>query len=281
MIVRILIGIALSCSLLLWGGAEAAEAPIPAMSRTVVDTTGWLASQEALALEKRVTALRGSRGVQLAILIVGTTSPETIEAYSLRVAEKWKVGKKGEDSGLLLTIARSDRKFRLEVGYGLEGKLPDLLAKSILDDAMRPHLKREKPYDAILAGIDAIERELAKDATKPPESGTAKTEGDGDISIPFFEDLNGGGQAVAIVLGIVGGILLLVGFYGESGYALLAGLLIPSVGGALLGLLVNFAMFLLVALAAFLIALAIALGLTIGGAVVGGAFGGGGASADW
>ncbi len=281
MIRKMLIGCLFTlCASLFGVVAQASEQPIPAMSRTVVDTTGWLNSQESLELEKRVKALRDNRGVQLAILIVSTTTPETIEQYSLRVAEKWKVGKKGEDSGLLLTLARNDRKFRLEVGYGLEGKIPDLLAKSILDEAMKPHLRNAKPFDALVAGVSAIDTALAKDPPKKPEK-VATSADEESVAIPFFDDLNSVGKMVAVVLGVIGGVLLLAGMYGGSGEALAGGILIPIVGGALIGLLVNITQFVFVAITAFIIALIIALGLTIGGAVIGGAFGGGGASSDW
>lgn len=278
--IKMLIGGFIALCITLFGAvAQAAEQPIPAMSRTVVDTTGWLNSQELLELEKRVKTLRDSRSVQLAILIVKTTKPETIEQYSLRVAEKWKVGKKGEDSGLLLTVARNDRRFRLEVGYGLEGKIPDLLAKSILDEAMKPHLRNEKPFDALVSGISAIDTTLAKEPVTKTENADVTDEE--SVTIPFYDDLNNAGKIVAFLLGVIGGFLLLIGGYGNSGPTFLMGFIVPIVGGLALGLLVNFAMFFFVAVVATIIAVVIALGLTIGGAIIGGAFGGGGASADW
>lgn len=257
------------------------EHAIPPLSGTVVDTTKWLNQQEVLALEAQIREVQTSAKAQLAVLIVESVKPETIEQYSLRVAETWKVGKEGADTGAIIVIAKADRKGRIEVGYGLEGQLPDLAARIILDKEIAPRLKENKPYDGLHAGIEAIKVQLLKEPTKATD---AKAEGSGssdEFTIPYFDQLNTAGKVVAIVLGVIGGILLLVGVYGSEGGALLFGLLIPLVGGLALGLLVNITQCLIVAVVAFIVALVVAFGLTLGGAAIGGMFGGGGASADW
>ena len=257
------------------------EQAIPSFSGPVVDTTKWLNQQETLALTNEINEVRKVTGAQIAVLIVDTVKPEEIEQYSIRVADKWKVGKKGEDSGVLIVIARTDRKFRIEVGYGLEGRLTDLTSKIILDEKIAPRFKENKPYDGLHAGIEAIKIALLKEAPEAKDAANRSASTWDDIAIPYFDKLNTAGKTVAIVLGIIGGILLLAGVYGFEGWALLSGLLVPLVGGLVIGLLVNITQCLLVAAAAFIIALAIALGITIGGAVLtGGGFGGGGASGD-
>ncbi len=258
---------------------------IPSLSGAVVDTTKWLNQQETLALEAKIKDVRTATKAQIAVLIVDTVKPEAIEQYSLRVAEQWKIGKKGEDTGAIILIARSDRKIRIEVGYGLEGQLTDLSSKKIINEKIAPRLKENKPYDALSGGIDEIMILLLKEAPKAASAASSPTsieEKVEEFAIPYFDELNSAGKVVAIVLGVIGGILLLAGVYGEEGMAVLFGLFVPIVGGMVIGLLVNITHCFLVAIVAFIVALVIALGITIGGAVVsGGTFGGGGASGDF
>ena len=276
------------CLLTLWLSVLAGvthantEQSVPPIGSGVVDTTHWLSSQEVLALEKEIRTAHEATGAQIAVLIVDTVVPEEIAQFSLRVAETWKVGKKGVDNGVLIVIARSDHKFRMDVGYGLEGRLPDLKVKHLLDSYMVPRFKENKPYNAVHAVIDALKVELSKEPGAKEKQPATKVESDDEpFAIPLFEDLNGAGQAVALICGIIGGILLLIGVNGESGLAILGGIGVPLGVGLLLGLLVNFTMCLMVALVALIIAIMIALGLTIGTVAVGGLFGGGGASSDW
>ncbi len=107
-----------------------AEVAVPALKSRVTDLTGTLAANEAAQLEQKLAAFEARKGSQIAVLIVPTTQPETIEQYSIRVAEAWKLGRKGIDDGALLLIAKQDRTVRIEVGYGLEGVLPDAAGKA-------------------------------------------------------------------------------------------------------------------------------------------------------
>lgn len=258
--------------------AAHAEQPIPPLGKGIVDTTHWLSSQEVLDLEKQVVLARTQHNVQIAVLIIPSAKPEVIEQYSIRVADAWKVGKKGVDNGVLITIFRQDHEFRTDVGYGLEGTLPDILTRRLMEKYMQPNLKADKPYDALVAMIGAIEVEVGKDPSTRQKEKSA--ESSDEVYIPFFDELNSKGKIVAIVLGIIGGILLLIGGYGESGAAFIVGLALPPIGGFIIGLLVNISMCFMVGVVAFIIALIIALGITF--AVAGGGkFGGGGASSHW
>lgn len=105
-------------------GAQA-EVAVPQLKAHVTDLTGTLSADERSALEKGLQAFESRNGSQIAVLLVPTTQPETIEQYSIRVAEAWKLGKKGVDSGLLLLVSKDDRKVRVDVGYGLEGANPN------------------------------------------------------------------------------------------------------------------------------------------------------------
>src|SRR5260221_13920415 len=99
------------------------------------------ASGETDSLQQTMRAFEARKGSQLAVLIVPTTAPETIEQYSLRVAETWKIGRKKIDDGALVVVAKDDRKLRIEVGYGLEGALTDVTSKRIIDEVITPRFR--------------------------------------------------------------------------------------------------------------------------------------------
>jgi uncharacterized protein len=101
-----------------WDSATGGLAPVPPLSARVTDLTKTLSAGEKQALEAKLAAWESATSNQLAILMVPTTQPEPIEAYSIRVADAWKIGRKGQDNGALLVVAKEDRKLRIEVGYG-------------------------------------------------------------------------------------------------------------------------------------------------------------------
>lgn len=129
---------------------------IPSLSTRVMDQSGVLSSEQRASLEQKLASFEASKGAQIALLIVPTTQPETIEQFAIRVFEAWKLGRKGVDDGLLLLVAKDDRRLRIEVGYGLEGGITDALAKRIISDVMTPKFKAGDLPGGIVAGIDAI-----------------------------------------------------------------------------------------------------------------------------
>jgi uncharacterized protein len=135
---------------------SAAQQPVPPLAGHVVDTTGTLSADAAAALEQKLTAFEERKGSQIAVLLVQTTEPEPIEAYSLRVAEQWQIGRGRVDDGVVLVVALADRRMRFEVGYGLEGAVPDALARRIIAETITPRFY-EGDYSAGLdAGLDAL-----------------------------------------------------------------------------------------------------------------------------
>ncbi len=106
-----------------------AELKIPKLISPVTDLTRTLFPSQKQGLEQKLLQFESSKGSQLAILIVPSTQPESIEQYAFRAAEQWKLGRKRIDDGVLLLIVKNDRKLRIEVGYGLEGAIPDAIAK--------------------------------------------------------------------------------------------------------------------------------------------------------
>lgn len=135
-----------------------ADVAVPPLTGRVVDLTGTLSADQAAALEQKLKAFEDSKGSQLAVLVVPTTQPETIEQYSLRVVEQWKLGRKKVDDGALLLIAKNDRKLRIEVGYGLEGALTDVTSRRIIDEDITPKFRSGDFAAGIGAGVDRMMR---------------------------------------------------------------------------------------------------------------------------
>lgn len=133
-----------------------AEVAIPPLKTHVADLTATLSASEVKYLEEKLATFEKIKGSQIALLIIPTTQPETIEQYSMRVVETWKLGRKGIDDGVLLLIAKNDRTMRIEVGYGLEGAVPDAMAKRIIAEIITPHFKQGHFFNGIDAGIEAI-----------------------------------------------------------------------------------------------------------------------------
>lgn len=136
----------------------AQTAAVPPLTARVLDQTGTLSPAERADLDNRLAALEQRKGSQIAVLIVASARPEAIEQYSIRVADAWRLGREGVDDGVLLLVARDDREVRIEVGYGLEGAIPDATANRVIDEYLLPRF-REGNY---AAGIgDAVDRLIA------------------------------------------------------------------------------------------------------------------------
>lgn len=133
-----------------------ADVAVPPLTGRVVDLTATLSADQVAALEQKLKAFEDRKGSQLAVLIVPTTQPETIEQYALRVVEQWKLGRKKVDDGALLLIAKNDRKLRVEVGYGLEGALNDATSKRIIDEIITPKFRSGDFAGGISEGADRI-----------------------------------------------------------------------------------------------------------------------------
>lgn len=142
--------------LVCWAFAAFADVAVPPLTGRVVDQTGTLSSGDIASLTQTLRALELRKGSQVAVLIVPTTQPETIEQYSIRAAEAWKIGRKKIDDGALLVIAKNDRKLRIEVGYGLEGALNDATAKRIIDEIITPKFRSGDFVGGISEGVDRI-----------------------------------------------------------------------------------------------------------------------------
>ncbi len=141
---------------MVWACAASADVVVPPLTGRVVDQTGTLSSGDIASLTQTLKGLEARKGSQIAVLIVPTTAPETIEQYSIRVAETWKIGRKKIDDGALLVVAKDDHHLRIEVGYGLEGSLTDVTAHRIIDEVITPKFKAGDFAGGISAGINRI-----------------------------------------------------------------------------------------------------------------------------
>ena len=141
---------------LLFVTGSLAQDVLPELKSRVTDLTGTLTQGEISGLENKLQTFENEKGSQIAILIIETTGDETIEQYGIRLAESWKVGREDVDDGAILIVAKSDRKVRIEVGYGLEGAIPDAYAKRIIERIIIPEFRAGHFFDGINEAADAM-----------------------------------------------------------------------------------------------------------------------------
>ncbi|UII33972.1 YgcG family protein [Fulvivirga ulvae] len=156
---------------------------VPDLWQRVTDQTGTLSSSEVDRLERNLRALEQDKGSQVAVLIVSTTEPEPIEDYGIRVAEKWELGRKDIDDGVILLIAKNDRRVRIEVGYGLEGTIPDATAKRIIDNYIIPNFRQGNFYAGIDEGVEALSTAIQGEELSEPSAHDKSSE---ETEFPYF-----------------------------------------------------------------------------------------------
>ena len=199
----------------------AALAEVPAFSAHVVDLTQTLSATQLATLEAKLKSFEDIKGSQIAVLLISSTQPEAIEQYAIRVVDQWKVGRKSIDDGLLILVAKDDRKMRIEVGYGLEGAVPDLYAKRIISETMTPRFKQGD----FAGGIDAAVTQLIGLVDGEPLPAPSKKELNGSqldgllplllfggmISGMFLRGIFGTFMGSALNGGLIGAIVFFIG----------------------------------------------------------------------
>jgi uncharacterized protein len=147
--------------------------PVPPLTGRVVDQANMLDPAQRQQLEAVLADYETTSGSQIAVLLVSKTEPEAIEQYGIRVAEAWKLGRKGIDDGVLLLVAKDNppalRRLRIEAGRGVQGSLTDAQSKRILQDVIAPHFKQNQYYDGLVAGVSAIAALVSKEGLAAPE----------------------------------------------------------------------------------------------------------------
>jgi uncharacterized protein len=228
--------------LLCWACAAFADVAVPPLSGRVVDQTGTLSSSDVASLTQTIRNFELRKGSQVAVLIVPTTAPETIEQYSLRVAEAWKIGRKKIDDGALLVVAKDDRKLRIEVGYGLEGALTDVTSKRIIDEIITPRFRSGDFAGGISAGIDRIIRVIDGEKLPAPEPRQRQSPGLLSHIDPFNPFVIFGvfvvGTVLRTTLGRLMGSITTGGIVGVLAW-LIAGSLAASIIAAMIGFVIT------------------------------------------
>jgi uncharacterized protein len=213
---------------LCWAQAAFADVDVPPLRGRVVDQTGTLDSSVIDLLNQQIRSFEQRKGSQIAILIVPTTQPETIEQYSIRVAEAWKIGRKKIDDGALLVIAKNDHKLRIEVGYGLEGALTDVTARRIIDEVIAPHFKQGDFPGGISEGLTRMISVIdGEPLPKPAPEASHRPDADWDAFSSFLPVVLFGSIFVGGFLRMIFGSLL-GSVVAGGGAALLAWLVVGS-----------------------------------------------------
>ncbi len=198
--------------------ADDGFAPIPALTARVTDKASLLAPDQRAALESVLADYEQQKGTQIAVLTVGTTAPETIEQYGIRVADAWKIGRKGTADGVILIVAKDNprdlRRLRIEVGKGVEGALPDAVVRRIIDADIAPHFRENDYYGGLVAGVSRIKSLLEGEQlpAAPVKREAVRTDGGSIgfgwpllllifVGLPLLRRLFGGGRRVGYMTG--------------------------------------------------------------------------------
>jgi len=157
-------------------GAAALGVP-PPPDRRINDYAGALTPADRDRLEQQLAARETTSRNQVVVAIFRSLEGESLEGYSIRLAQAWRIGQKGLDNGVIFLVFLDDRKMRIEVGYGLEGGLTDAISSSILRDVVAPRFREGRTADGIAAGLDAIDRAIAGTYARPPSAGQGRSGG--------------------------------------------------------------------------------------------------------
>ena len=200
----------------------AQQLAVPALTAHVIDTTGTLDAEQTQQLESKLTTFEQSNGSQVVVLMVPTTQPEDIASYANRVASTWKIGRKEVGDGLLLIVAKDDRRVRIEVARTLEGAIPDLMASRVINQAITPLFKQGNFAGGVDAGVNQILALIKGEALPLPTTDRAKVAGFDwmDLAIFMFiavpvvggvaRSILGSQLGSLVTAGVAGGIAMLV-----------------------------------------------------------------------
>jgi uncharacterized protein len=212
--------------------------PVPPLSGRVVDQAKLLSDAQRTALEGKLAAFESEAGPQIVLLLVATTQPEDIASYAQRVADAWKIGRRNVGDGLLLVVARDDRRVRVEVAKALEGAVPDLAARQIIDRSITPAFKQGDYAGGLNAGLDGLMarvrgEHLPAPTSRPGDSGGG-TGGGWDwqaLTLFFFVGVPIIGGVLTSVFGRKLGSLATAGGAGALAWIFTTSLLLAGMAG--------------------------------------------------
>jgi uncharacterized protein len=214
--------------------------PVPALTARVIDQTGTLDASQRQALEAKLQAFEQQKGSQIVMLMVPTTAPEDIASYANRVGNAWKIGRKEVGDGILVIVAKNDRKMRIEVAKTLEGAVPDIAAARIIDHAMKPRFRENDFAGGLDAAADQLIARVKGEAlpevdNKSGDFGNGERDDSGfdwqDLAIFLFFGVLIGGPIARAILGKVLGPLALGGATGVLVMVLTSSLVVAVLAG--------------------------------------------------
>ncbi|RYF13787.1 MAG: YgcG family protein, partial [Comamonadaceae bacterium] len=231
---------------LAWLGAHAQGVlPVPELTARVIDQTGTLDDIQRKGLEDKLAAFEQQKGSQVVVLMVPTTQPEDIASYANRVANAWKIGRKEVGDGILVIVAKDDRRVRIEVAKTLEGAVPDLAAKMIIDEAITPAFRQGNFAAGLNAGLDRLFARITGEALPAPQQQRSPAQGGAggfdwfDLAVFLFFAVPIGGAVLRGILGRKLGSLATGGGVGLLAL-LFTSSVVVAVIAAVVGLLFSF-----------------------------------------
>ncbi len=210
--------------------------PVPPLAGRVIDQTGTLTSAQQQALSTKLEGIERDRGSQIVVLMVGSTQPEDIAAYAQRVGDQWKIGRREVGDGLLIVVAKDDRRVRIEVAKALEGAVPDLAARQIITDRITPAFRAGDYAGGLNLAVDRLAERIGTEGLPEPVArSTAQRNASGfnleDMAIFFFVGVPIIGAVLSGILGRKLGSVLTAGAAGGMGWWMTASLLIGAGAG--------------------------------------------------
>ena len=223
--------------------AEGDLQKIPKLEKRVTDLAAALAEGEEARITERIRVFEQKRGGQIAVLIVDTTTPEAIFDYTLRVAESWKLGRKGVDDGVLFVIAKGDRKMQILTGPGVQGSLTDAASKRIIAEVVAPRFREGKYGEGIYNGVDKIASVIDGEALPPSakkKQATKSIDGGEFLVLGIFAAI----FAAPVLRSLFGrflGATATGGLTGAAAWFLLGGMVFPIIIGVIVFVIALFA----------------------------------------
>lgn len=213
-----------------------AQVVLPQLEVPVQDSTGTLTAVQIERLTQKVRALEASNGARIAVVMLPTTAPETIEQFAIRLADERRLGRKGVDDGVLVIVAKDDRAVRIEVGLGLQGVLPDVLANRITDQVIVPRFREGDFFGGLDAAVERIAALVKGEALPPPKPTASQPDGIGNVLPLLLMLVLVAGSFLRRAFGRVAGAATTGGVAGVLGW-LISGALAIGIGAGLLGFL--------------------------------------------
>lgn len=211
--------------------------PVPALSARVIDQTGTLAEAERAALESKLAAFEAQAGPQIVVLMVASTAPEDIASYAQRVGDQWKIGRREVGDGLLIVVAKDDRRIWIATAKALEGAVPDLAARQIIQNRISPRFKAGDFAGGLTAGVDALIARIQGEGLPAPAARDAGTRGSGfgieELLMFFFVGVPIIGGLLTGIFGRKLGSLLTSGVAGGLGWWLTHSLILAGLAGVI------------------------------------------------